>query len=226
MITEPIRTAFPGTERHLRAALAEVPLDADSFRRPLLPCLLDRCGGTCCSEGVSLNAEEALVLRQITRRRETHLREWVPDLPEVSIVEEDGVSRTARKARPRRAVIVDYPDHFPEAACAFLTNDFRCALQNLAEAEGKHPWTYKPLACWLHPISLSPDAIFLPSAETDPYPGGFASQTHCGRTEPCGRPAAEVLRPELEFLGAVLGRDLLRDAADAGGGSGAPGRPS
>jgi hypothetical protein len=123
-------------------------------------------------------------------------------------VRDDGVERTAVKPRAFHALVPDYPAHFPDTACAFLTPDARCALQVIAEAEGRHPWTYKPLACWLHPISISPERIALPDEATDPYPGGFATQTHCGRSEPCGVPAREILADELAFLGEILGRDL------------------
>lgn len=217
MSTEPLpglaRTAFPATERLLRSAVADARLDAASFERPLSPCTLSRCGGTCCAEGATLNAEEALVLRQVARKHAALLRDLVPDLPDPAVVRDGGAERTALKARAFRARVRDYPDHFPETACAFLLEDGRCALQCAAEAEGKHPWTYKPLACWLHPISLSPERIELPSAETDPHPGGFASRTHCGRTCVGGRAAREVLAPELDFLGRLLERDLIAEMA-------------
>lgn len=205
---DPPITAFPATERMLRTALADAVLDAASFERRLAPCALAACGGTCCAHGATLNGEEALVLRQIARRNEGFLRALVPDLPERAIVREDGVERTAVKPRAMHGRISGYPGHFPETACAFLLEDARCALQCLAEHEGKHPWTYKPLACWLHPIALSAGRIELPDEETDRHAGGFATATHCGRTAACGRPAREVLAAELEHLGRLLGRDL------------------
>lgn len=211
--TDTPRTAFPATERLLRSVLADAPLDAASFETRLTPCALARCGGTCCAEGATLNAEEALVLKQIVRRHAEFLRALAPELPEPAIVREDGVERTARRARPFRALVPNYPEHFPETACGFLLDDGRCALQCLAESQGRHPWTYKPLACWLHPISVSPEAIRLPDETTDPYAGGFATRTHCGRASACGTPAREVLAAELEFLGGVLGRDLEAELA-------------
>lgn len=215
------RTAFAATERMLRAACADAPLDAASFGRLLRPCTLERCGGTCCSAGVSLNAEEALVVRQVVRRNEALVRELLPDLPEPFVAKDDGVERTTLKPRPFHTLIPDYPAHFGDTACAFLTPDARCALQCVAEAQGRHPWTYKPLACWLHPISVSPERIALPDERTDPYPGGFATQTHCGRAEPCGIPAHRVLAAELEFLGSILGRDLRAEASRGNGEAGA-----
>ena len=193
-------TAFPGTARHLGELLADAALDGPSFDRLLARCDLRVCAGTCCAHGASLNAEEALVVRQLTRRHEARLRLWVPDLPAEPVVTADGAARTAVKPRDMHERAVDYPPHFPDTACAYLDDEARCALQRLAEADGRHPWAYKPLACWLHPIALSADGVTLPDAATDPYPGGFASATHCGRTAAGGRPAREVLAPELARL--------------------------
>ena len=219
---QPPHTAYPATESALRAALADAPLDRASFRRPLTRCALARCHGTCCSEGVYLNAEVAATLRNLLRREAERFRSLGMERPEEAVVEEveDGVRsvRTALMPRPFRARVPDYPAHFPETACAFLLDDARCALQVVAEDRQLHPWHYKPLACWLHPVSLSPEGIRLHDAASDPYPGGWTSRTPCGQTEPCGRPALEVLGAELEFLGGVLGRDLLAapdDRADA-----------
>ncbi len=212
---QPPRTAYPATESALRAAMADAPLDRASFERPLARCALARCQGTCCSEGVYLNAEVAATLRNLLRREGELFRSLGMERPEEAIVDEveDGARsvRTALKPKPFRALVPDYPAHFPETACALLLDDARCALQVAAEEKGLHPWHFKPLACWLHPVSISPEGIRLHDAAGDPYPGGWTSETHCGRTEPCGRPAREVLRAELDFLGAVLGRDLLAD---------------
>jgi hypothetical protein len=38
--------------------------------------------------------------------------------------------------------------------------------------------------------------------------GGFASVTECSRAGAEARPAREVLRPELEFLGRLIDRPL------------------
>ena len=200
-------TGFPATARLLAARFADAAVDEASLARPLARCDLAVCGGTCCTHGASLNAEEALVIRQLTRKHEARFREWVPDLPAELVVAADGASRTALKPRAMHGRVPGYPAHFPDTACAYLDADARCALQRLAESEGRHPWAYKPLACWLHPIALSPERVTLPDATTDPHPGGFASATHCGRTCPGGRPAREVLGPELAHLARVLGEE-------------------
>lgn len=217
--TESPHTAFPATERALRAALAEAQLHRGSFERRLAPCSLAHCRGTCCSEGVYVNAEVALVLEQIARREANFFRAVGLDLPEQVIVrertEQGTVKRTALQPRAFHDLVADYPEHLADTACAFLREDGCCGLQLLAEARGLHPWYYKPAACWLHPISISPEGIELHDELSDPHRSegyrGFTSQTHCGRTAPCGQPAFGVLHEELRFLGEILGRDLLAE---------------
>jgi hypothetical protein len=207
--TLPPATAFPATARAVRDACGAARLCAESFARPLAACGPPGCPGVCCTHGVTLNEEEALVVAQLARRHADALRRLVPDLPAEPVVRDpDGAARTALKPRALRGTVADYPPHFPDAACAFLGPTARCALQDLAVARGEAPWAYKPLACWLHPVVLTADEIRLPDAATDPHPGGFASQTPCGRAAACGRPAHAVLAPELAHLGAWLGRDL------------------
>ena len=166
---------------------------------------------------MTLNDEEALVVTHVARRHAAALRRLAPDLPPEQVVRDAaGVARTALKPRAFRALVADYPTHFPETACAFLGPTAHCALQDLAVERGEAPWTYKPLACWLHPIVLSAEEIRLPDAATDPYPGGFASRTPCGRSPACGGATAhEVLAPELAHLGRWLGRDLRDELAAA-----------
>jgi hypothetical protein len=120
----------------------------------------------------------------------------------------------------------DYPAHFEETACVFLMNDSRCGLQVLANRDGKHPWYYKPFSCWLLPIKIWKSEIHLYTDETDPFRfpdyEGFTSRTCCGRTSESGLSAAEVLKPELEYLGRLLGRDLVAEANGAATGQHEP----
>ena len=223
--------AFPATAHAVREAFGSTPVDAASFARPLTRCALADCQGTCCTEGVTLNAEEAMVLRALVRREGAALRALAPAMPEEPIVHEsidastdegddeaDAPARTALVPRRYHGVVAGYPAHFHDAACAFLTPDARCALQALADARGRPSWYWKPLACWLHPIALGADAIRLPDAASDRHAaasggeGGFASATPCGRAAARGRPAHEVLAPELHALGALLDRDLAAEA--------------
>jgi hypothetical protein len=207
----------------VREACGAAALRGASFARPLAACAPPRCPGTCCAQGVTLNAEEALVVGQLARRHGEALRRLAPDLPAEPVTRDAaGVARTALTPRRFRDRDPDFPPGWEEQACAFLGPTARCALQDLAAEHGRAPWAYKPLACWLHPILLAGDEIRLPDAATDPHPGGFASRTPCGCSPAGGgRPAGEVLAPELAHLGRWLGRDLCAElAADAAAGAG------
>jgi hypothetical protein len=67
------------------------------------------------------------------------------------------------------------------------------------------PWTYKPEACWLHPLRWENGRLVPPprSQARDPdategYPG-YSTYTPCGRHRPDGRVWSEVLREELAW---------------------------
>jgi hypothetical protein len=147
------------------------------------------------------------------------------DLP-AAVVEKsewNGVAgvKTAVRPFPFRSYVKNYPDHFNETACVFLLDDGRCGLQVLSIQEGKHPWFYKPFTCWLQPIKLTDGEVRLYDEDSDPnkLPGydGFVTRTCCGQTETDGLPAAEILREELEFLGKLIGRDLLSELSPISG---------
>ncbi|HYL82070.1 MAG TPA: hypothetical protein VEU07_14725 [Candidatus Acidoferrum sp.] len=90
-----------------------------------------------------------------------------------------------------------------------------CSLQLLSQRLGRHPWYYKPMKCWMHPITLEGDersVLVLHDDRTDPYRlpayDGFVSKIFCGKSCPGGKPASEVLSDELAFLSRIVGRDL------------------
>jgi hypothetical protein len=226
----PTLTAFADAEASLAERCAAAAVDGAAFRRKLARCSLARCRGTCCYDGVHVDAEAADIIQRLAVDRAEDFARMGLSLPDDVIVQQQwrGLppqTKTAVKPFPFSSVVGDYPAHFNDTACVFLLEDARCALQVLAEADGKHPWHYKPFGCWLHPISLSSSAITLPDDTTDPFrlPGydGFASKTFCGRNCDDGEPAADVLRTELEFLGRLLRRDLFeemtRSLGDGGG---------
>jgi hypothetical protein len=174
----------------------------------------------CCYGGVAVDNSTAEVLQQLSEERASDFLEMGLELPEsvVTHTEWHGMpgNITALKPRKFRSAVPDYPRHFDETACVFLMDDARCGLQVLAERDGMHPWYYKPISCWLLPIKVWNDEIHLYDYATDPFRfsdyDGFVSRIGCGRTCEDGLPAAQVLRPELEFLSLILGRDLLSEA--------------
>jgi len=211
-------TAFKNSQNALQKQLASAPISAVEFQRKLKRCSLSTCLGTCCYDGASVDEETGNAVQKLVDRRRAEFAAMGLDLPDnvIETNEWNGVVGKKTKSRPfQRTSIKEYPAHFTKTACVFLVKDGRCGLQILSEADGKHRWYYKPFTCWLHPIKLSKGEIRLYDETSDPnilpdYPG-FVIRTFCGRTEELGRPAAEVLSEEIDYLGKLLNRDLLSE---------------
>ncbi len=221
-------SAFPEMGAWLGQALHAAELDHAAFLRPLRRCSLDRCAGTCCHDGVSLNADEAAWIRDWLVEGESTM---VERSTEALVPKTDGSGwKTAVQPRTMRARAEAYPVHFPETACVFLDEAARCRLQLWSEAAGRHPWFAKPFTCWMHPIALEagpPPVLTIHTASNDPqaaegYPG-FASSTHCGRLcedRSLAEPAYRVLERELSLLGRLGGRRFLEELERFGGSCG------
>lgn len=220
-------TAFPDTLAWLGEAVSALSIDLAALQRPLRRCDLELCCGTCCHDGVYLGPEEADVVRHIVDESRDELEGMGLDLPDQVIVYgswRDSVSgpKTAVRRQQKRGIVEAYPEHFPETACVFLLSDARCALQALAMRRGLPPWYYKPVTCWMHPLSIEGmdedrPVLTLHDEENDPqrFPDydGFVCRTPCGETCAAGEPAWKVLAEELEYLGSVGGRDLPGEIA-------------
>lgn len=223
--------AFPEAREYLSDTIREMTIDVAALQRPLRRCDLAKCGGTCCHDGVYLSSEEAGVIRALSGDARGELESLGVSLPKQTVVygkwrEITSGPKTATREVKRKGVVPGYPDHFPETSCVFLLPDARCSLQVLAAERGLHPWHYKPLTCWLHPLSFTSGEdrkprLTLYSVESDPqrYPDydGFVCRTHCGKTEPEGEPAWKVLREELETLSEIGNRDLIAEIRQASG---------
>ncbi|MGY8642169.1 MAG: hypothetical protein ACKVJU_13875 [Verrucomicrobiales bacterium] len=220
--------AFPTETDELREMVQEAELDIAALTRPLQSCDFAKCRGTCCHDGVYVSSEEAAVIRNLDSADLESV--GLTDLPEKRIVYGNwkGLAsgpKTATRPAPMKTCVSDYPAHFEETNCIFLLPDARCALQALSMKEGKRPWYYKPLTCWIHPLAFAagPDGktiLTLHDEENDPHNlpdyDGFVSKTHCGRTcsAEVGNPAFETLRGELEMLGEIGSRDLLSEIVE------------
>ena len=216
-------TAYASDEAMLRDRLARGCIDARSFTRPVARCDISHCRGMCCYDGVYVSRDSAGVIETLAREHRHFFEGLGVNLPPRVIVEgywagrKDGL-KTAVRPRPFSALVEGYPRHFEDTACVFLVDDGRCSLQVLSEQLGRHPWSYKPVKCWMHPMTLGgegKDVLILHSRETDPYRlphyDGFVSTIFCGRTRAGGSPASTVLTPELTFLSRIVGRDLLAE---------------
>jgi hypothetical protein len=220
-------TAYPEDEATLRSLVADGRVEAESFQRPVARCEISTCRGMCCYDGVYVSRESATIIEGAAKEHAEFFGDLGLRLPERVVVEGDwrwkkGGLKTAVVPRAFSKTVEGFPSHFNNTSCVFLTEDGRCSLQLLSIHQGRHPWYYKPVKCWMHPITLEGEegaVLLLHSERTDPYrfPGydGFVSRIFCGRTCPGGAPAAVVLEEELTFLSQIVGRDLKAEATGA-----------
>lgn len=220
-------TAYPEEEADLRRRMDGGRVDVSSFRRRVARCDISTCRGMCCYDGVYLSRESAVVIERVAMEHGEFFAGLDLRLPDQVIVDgnwpwKGGGLKTAVAHRAFSRTVRGFPSHFTDTACVFLTGDGRCALQLLSVHLRRHPWYYKPVKCWMHPLTLEGESraiLLLHDERTDPYrfPGydGFVSQIFCGRTCSGGAPASVVLAEELTFLSRIVGRDLVAEAAGA-----------
>lgn len=207
-------SAYQATLADLRPQLREAAIDHERFEQPLQTCQLHRCRATCCHDGAILSAEEAELIERLPGLHPDAFT--ATDARRGTAVDYSGSTpRTGTRSASRAELADDFPAHFPATRCVFLQPDHRCSLQLLSAQLGHHPWFYKPVSCWMHPVLLLPPSqgerarLTLRTPNEDP--ARFATCTPCGRPDSDGSPARETLTPELEFLSEVAGRDLLRE---------------
>jgi hypothetical protein len=176
----------------------------DTEQLLLKRCNLAQCEGMCCYDGVYLEAGEEDRIRAVVEA----YPEFFVFVPKAFITDgnwKNLVSGRKIAVTPHTYLTPHFPAHFPQTRCVLSLPDARCALQVLASRLGKHPWTYKPKACWMHPLRQEePNGVVPPPIHQadDPdrvdasYPG-FITYTPCGRHQEDGRPWDQVLAEEI-----------------------------
>jgi hypothetical protein len=202
---------------------SDATVAAEDFERPLMVCDIAACRGMCCYDGVYVEAEVREALEELVAERGNELVALGASADGPWFVEGEFQGRvlgikTATRAFDFRSIVRGFPSHFNQTICAFNDGQGYCTLQTLAMKDGRHPWDYKPPACWMHPLELNPMQIALCNEENDPnifpeYPG-YASRTMCGRTNCCGAPARITLREEICYLERLIARKLPLDTTD------------
>ena len=222
-------TAYPKAEKSLQDRLMDATVDISSFKQKLSRCSLAKCQGMCCDDGVYVEQETAETIQKVSEENQDFFKDIGLELPEPVIVQGEwkGLAsglKTATKKRNFSFTIQDYPTHFEDTACVFLTKEGRCGLQVFAEFTGLHPWYYKPFTCWMHPISITTNEdktanIIIHNDTTDPCKlkdyDGFVTRTLCGEITQNGQSAYITLHSELTFLSEIVGRDFLKEIPTA-----------
>ena len=188
-------SAFPRSIQTLARQLQEAAVDHEAFEIPLPLCHLQECRATCCHDGVMVSDEEAEVLGR-------------------GVIElADGRKKTETIPASGEQLAENFPNHFSKTRCVFLDEQHRCMWQLKSVEERKHPWFYKPISCWMHPLLVAEQdgrpVLTVRHPERDET--NFATHTPCGQLMAGADPARMTLKMELEMLSEISGRDFLRE---------------
>ncbi len=173
----------------------------------LKSCERGSCEGMCCYDGVYLrDGEEAFLLELLDRV--PRLRKAVPEpMPIVDGYWEGKYFGRKTAVRPVHYKNPDFPEHFTRTRCVFSDAEGLCELEKFARNNHQHPWAYKPLVCWLAPLTLGTDnkpvappcSPELDTYRTKEYPG-FITFVPCGKHNSNGSAWEAVLSKEIEYL--------------------------
>jgi hypothetical protein len=172
----------------------------------LASCDINQCEGMCCYDGVYLEPQEELFLRELVSKVPA-LRAGLPEEFIVDGYWEGEFLGRKTATRPERYRSTDFPAHFTRTRCVFGDSRGYCTLESFARARGQHPWTFKPAVCWMFPLDADDDGQPEPppvSPQDDPWRTdnhpGYATTTGCGRHREDGKPWREALSTEIEYL--------------------------
>jgi Fe-S-cluster containining protein len=118
-----------------------------------------RCSGECCNYGVYTDSKEAENILSIKDKiipllddsQSKYVSEWF-EAPEKDDDFESGIAVGTQ-------IIND--------KCTFLDKSGLCTLQKLALLEGEHKWKYKPLYCYLFPLTIFEGALTIDDEHID-----------------------------------------------------------
>jgi hypothetical protein len=150
-------TAYPGIEETLSRQLREAALDHEAFTMRLKACELPKCRATCCHDGALLTDEEMAGISEAVEGHRDRLARygWTAERY-LTVTGRQG--RTVTLEADDEVLAENFPPHFPKTRCVFLDSEHRCVLQRLAMDTARHPWWWKPVSCWMHPLLLRPPA--------------------------------------------------------------------
>lgn len=116
-------------------------------------CKLGECRAACCLYGVWIDRCEARDILEHAGQIAPHMNPEYRDPGDWFDGREEPDEHSISGVTVHSTVVPD-SEHYGETACIFLRKDHKCALQVAADAQGLHPWHYKPFYCILHPLDL------------------------------------------------------------------------
>lgn len=171
-------------------------------------CKLEECEGICCSDGAFLLPEEERLIHRVVAKYPAHFKH----LPKDYIFDGEWEGNIGRKTAVYKHQYRDKPAHFANTRCAFAEQDGKCSLQTLAVSLGKQKWAFKPMGCWLFPLSSDEKGLVAPprTRREDPnnlgkaYPG-YVTFTPCGKHSSTGKVWWIALKEEVAQYRADAG---------------------
>jgi hypothetical protein len=155
-----------------------------------------RCNGECCYYGVyadKTESEKILSLKDkliplMDETQSKNVSEWFEE-PQEDDDFESGIAVGTEVINGK---------------CAFLDKNGLCVIQSLAINEGKHPWDYKPLYCYLFPITIFEKTLTLDDEHIDRL-------KKCNRSNENSTTIIDFCKDELtRFLGEEGFKKLLQ----------------
>lgn len=120
---------------------------------PMRRCTLGACHAACCLYGVWIDRLEAREIRANAELIAPHMEPENRD-PGDWFDGREEPDDNAPSGWTEHSTVIPDDAHYGGTACIFLRKDHLCALQVAANANGLHPWRFKPFYCILHPLDL------------------------------------------------------------------------
>lgn len=176
---------------------------------PMRRCTIGECGAACCLHGVWIDRLEAREIRANAALIAPHMDEENRDPADWFDGREEPDENATTGWTVHSTVLPD-DNHYGGTACIFLrSSDRLCALQVAANANGLHPWRFKPFYCILHPLDLDEQGR-ITLDETEEL---LAEPGSCLRPAEQPIPLIETFEPELRYLLGEKAYRRLREMA-------------
>jgi len=175
---------------------------------PMQRCALAECRAACCLYGVWVDHAEAQTIQANAELIAPYMEPENRDPANWFDGREEPDEHTP-SGRTVHSRVLPAPKHYGGTACIFLRKDHKCALQAAAQANGLHPWHWKPFYCILHPLDLDEEGRITldETALLLEEPGS------CLRPASRPIPLVETFEPELRYLlGDAAFQALLEQA--------------
>ncbi len=183
--------------------------------RAIRRCRAGECDSYCCSGGVYISLRQAEDILANAALVQPHLPAERRDPAgwfDGDVVSDDDHPHGEPVMGTQ---VVPDSTHPVGESCVFLRPDRKCALQVAGQANGQHPWRFKPFYCALHPLVYDQKMLALAEGSEMYQEGGSCNRPAAGPPVPL----IEFFRPELELALGETGYAKLAALRGRNGGA-------